>query len=108
MKCHRSRIFKILIFKGNFVDVTGIEPATCAYRKLHSAFSTQWTMLRPYRLVSTLSVSSSRKSLISKVLAPDNIFGRDKQKTLWALALSSRLKAPLLHPMHPKKLTQLQ
>src|SRR5260370_12419340 len=41
-------------------------------------FQPDVTMLRPYRLVSTFSVSSSRKSLISKAFAPDNIFGRDR------------------------------
>ncbi len=58
-------------FKANLEE--GLD---CAYRKLHSAFQPN-VMLRPYRLVSTVSVSSSRKSLISKAFAPDSIFGRD-------------------------------
>ena len=41
-------------------------------------FQPNVTMLRPYRLVSMFSVSSSRQSLISKAFPPDNIFGRDR------------------------------
>src|SRR6267143_976463 len=49
----------------------------CASENFIQRFQPNVTMLRPYRLVSTVSVSSPRKSVISKEFAPDNIFGRD-------------------------------
>ena len=66
VKCRKIAITLATVHTENFIQ----------------RFQPNVTMLCPYLLVSTFSVSSSRKSLISKAFAPDDIFGRDTHSDL--------------------------